>query len=160
MKSIISAVALFALSLVCVASTSARILAPSKPSQLGTIFSANGTPNACGTGSGELAVQLLPDATAVPFAVPAGAVFVLTRLDVSLAGGGVANVNLRGVNTATGAASNFAFQTLQVSGLPTTIHFDFPNGLIVKPGVRLCISSGSMMISVGDSYGYGYFAKK
>jgi hypothetical protein len=140
----------------------AASLGPAKPSQLGTIFSAASAPTSCGSGTnfGELRTLLLPDETATGFSIPAGEVFILTRLDVSLASSGSfsANVNLRGVNTSTASASNFAFQLLTVSG-PTTIHFDFPSGMVVKPGTQLYLSSGNTFVSVGDSYGYGYFAK-
>src|SRR5262245_54154797 len=130
--------------------------------QLGTLLSVSSAPTPCGSGSnyGELATQVLSDQTATAFTVPAGQVFILTRVDVSLTSSSSlsANVNLRGVNINTSAASNFAFQLLTVSG-PTSIHFDFPNGVTVKPGTRLCISSGNTFVAVGDAYGYGYFTR-
>src|SRR5262245_48219463 len=149
--------ALFAASLVCAASAPAAVLAPSRPSELATIYSPNG-PNSCGNGSGELGFQILPDTVSVPFAVPPGQVFVLTRLDVALGGSAIANVNLRGVNVATGATASFAYQLVDVSGV-ATIHFEFPHGIVVKPGVRLCITTSSSIVSVADSYGYGFFTR-
>ena len=154
----VAAPALFAAVFVCVAPASAVVLAPSKPSQLVTIYSPNG-PSSCGSGSGELAVQILPDATAVPFTVPPGQTLILTRLDVALFGGSaVANVNLRGVDVATSNAASIAYQLVNVSGV-TTIHFEFPSGIAVRSGVRLCITTSSSIISVGDSYAYGFFAR-
>jgi hypothetical protein len=115
----------------------AAALAPSKPSQIITLFNTSGT--ACGSSHG-LAVDHIvkSDGSSAAFTIPAGQVLIITSIDWSAE---VATANRR-FDFALVSIPGGAFATgggaLSDADFTVSGTLLIPGGLVVKPGVTLC----------------------
>jgi hypothetical protein len=114
----------------------AAALAPSKPSQIITLFNTSGT--ACGSSHG-LAVDHIvkSDGSSAAFTIPAGQVLIITSIDWTA----FTNTANRRFDFQLGSATgNFTIGGGAVSDADFIVSGTLliPGGLVVKPGVTLC----------------------
>jgi hypothetical protein len=113
-----------------------------------------------------LARAIEPDGTSGPFTVPSKRVLVVTGFQAAQNGvaGGIAGHSF-GIGLLLGG-QNLAFQTTVADASGTfTVQATFPTGVVVKPGVDLCIiaqdiTNGFATVSIGfGAQVYGFLAK-
>ena len=147
------------------ATTAHGVLAPTKASQLVTVYS-TGTcslPGFNANASATFNQVVRPDGSIVPFVIPPKQVFVMVDAMLTVAGQVAADEMLAVValGTPTGGAPVAArFESASPGGTMTAT-FEFPAGIAVKPGTVMC--SEILNFTHGNNSGasaiaHGYFA--
>jgi hypothetical protein len=150
---------ILAFSLMCAAPAAAGSLAPSKPSQLVTLEAINGTAGNCATPIStwlKVTSQVNPDGSETPLAIPTGMVLVLTGAEWSDQGtGGAADVARFLIRLQNGTQDPLAAFGSGATG--TTAgggSVSFPNGIAVKPGTDICVTSTATVFVGATVHGY------
>ena len=155
MKSLAAVAALIGLGLV--SSAIAGPLAPSKPSQLVSLRNGG---YYCGPGVTYpmLNVQENGDGTETfPFAIPAGQVLIVQDVEITI--DKTANTPVY-ISIGIGDASSSPSDDLAAGagytnpGGFTEFNFQFPNGVVIKPGKFLCISDPLAGVNAATAHGF------
>ena len=129
--------------LITTATARATPLAPSKPSQIVNL-SNKPVGLACPMGGTEFTEVIKADGTSAPFAgIPTGQVLVITSWEWTAGTGPVATLEAQTASTRNILAESFVVGT-GAGGMQT-----FPTGIVVQPGVHICIGSVGPFGSAG-----------
>ena len=147
---------------VLVSSAAVAELTPSKPSDLVTAYQDTGPacPGGGLPGARLIESRLLADGTTIPFAIPAGHVFVITGVEVLLISAPDTSSMVHvGIPCGDGCMVYMFNLGVNVTSFGRgTSTLQLTNGVAVKPGVTLCSTGAAREVNAFATL-RGYFAK-